>query len=155
MGVDLFHWSIYTQCKLVEEWFCETQSHVIDLAELGGGVVGLLVAKLSNLPETFFAQQRKIDGRAKRNQSLVRADVGSGPFAFDVLFAGGEGQDLGALPFIINSFADETSCHFMDVLLARREEADAGSAIPHGNPQRLTVAHDNIGTHRARGFEQT
>ena len=84
---------------------------------------------------------------------MIGADVGCGAFAFDMLFARRECEDVGALPAIINGLADESPRHLVDVLLARREKADAWSAKPKRNPQRLPVTDDDIRAHIARRLE--
>src|SRR5258706_11356324 len=113
----------------------------------------LLIAELGNLTQAMFAKHAQINRSGKREQTLIGANIAGGAFTFDMLFARCEREDVGTLPAIINRFANETPCHLVDEILARREKADAGSAIPHWDAQRLTIAHDDIRTHRARSLE--
>ena len=64
----------------------------------------LLIAKFGNLPQSLLAKHRKIDGCAERDQTLIGADVGSGTFTFDVLFARGEREDVRALTMCYQLF---------------------------------------------------
>src|SRR5258706_9595501 len=101
----------------------------------------------------MLAKHAQINRSGKREQTLIGANITGGAFTFDMLFARSEGEDVGTLPTIINRFADETPRHLVDEILARREKADAWSAIPHRDAQRLTIAHNNIRAHRAGSLE--
>ena len=50
-------------------------------------VVGVLVSTLCDFAEPFGSQRRHIDCRRRSHQPLIGADVGSGLFTPDVLFA--------------------------------------------------------------------
>ena len=76
--------------KFVEERLVEAHAETVDLADLAGGVMRFLVAKICNLLQTCFAKHRHIHCGTQRKQTLIGADVGCGAFAFDVLFARGE-----------------------------------------------------------------
>ncbi len=114
----------------------------------------LLVAQVCHLLEAVAPDHRQVHRRSQRQQPLVGADVGGGFLAFDVLFAGGEGQHVAALSARVDRFSYQAASHFVDVLLASGEEAKRGAAIPHRDAERLAFAHDDIGAHRARRFEQ-
>ena len=98
--------------------------------------------------------RRQVHGGSQRQQALVGADVGGGAFALDVLFAGGQGQHVGALAAVIDGLADQAAGHLVDVLLAGGEEAQVGPAKRQRDAQRLAFADHDIGAHLAGGLEQ-
>ena len=103
------------QHKFMEERVVEAQTEAVDLAQFAGGVMRFLVAKICNLLQASLAQRGHVNRRCQRKQTLIAANVGCGAFAFDVLFARGQGQHVRALSAIVNGFADQTSRHFVDV----------------------------------------
>src|SRR5262245_54548810 len=121
----------------MEERLVVRQRISIDFAQLARRIMRLLITKFGDLTQSVFAKHRKIYRCAEREQTLIGANIGRGAFTFDVLFARCEREDVGALAFIINSFSDETPRHLVDILLARREKADAWSAIPKRDAQWL------------------
>src|SRR5262245_23513542 len=154
MCVDLFNRLRTRERELVEKRFVIRDLIAVDLAELRRGIMRFLIAKFGDLAQSLFAKQRKINRRAEGDQSLIGADVGRGTFTLDVLFTRCEREDIGALTFVIDRFADETPRHLVDVLLARREKANAWSAIPHRDAQRLPVAYNDVCAHRAGSLEE-
>ena len=74
----------------------------------------LLITELGDLSQACFAKQGEINSCAERDQALIGANVGRGAFAFDMLLAGGQGEDVGTLALIIDRFADQTSRHLVD-----------------------------------------
>ncbi len=141
------------QGKLMEERLGEAQTEAVDLAQFCGGVMRFLVAEICNLLQAGLAKRGHVNGGCQRKQTLIGADVGCGAFAFDVLFAGGEGQHVGALSAIVNGFTDETSSHFVDVGFLGGEEAEVGSAKPERNAKRLRFADDDVRAHLGGSLE--
>ena len=84
----------------------------------------LVIAQLRNLPQAALAQQRHIDCRRQRQQALIGADVGRGALAFDVLFARGERQHVGALAAVVHGFTDQPAGHLVDEGFLGGEEAE-------------------------------
>ena len=112
-----------------------------------------LIAKIRNLLQAGLAKHGHVNRGAKRKQTLIGANVGRGAFAFDVLFAGGERQHVGALSAIVNGLADQASSHLVDVGFLGGEEAEVGSAKPQRNAERLSFADDNVRAHFAGSLE--
>ena len=89
----------------------------------------LVVAQFGHLAQAGLPEQGQVDGGSQRQQALVGADVGGGALALDVLFAGGQGQHVGALAAVVHRLADQASGHLVDVLLAGGEEAQVWAAV--------------------------
>ena len=103
-----------------------------------------VVTKFGHLAQALRSKHRQVDCRGQCQQTLVGADVGCGTFAFDVLFAGGQSQDIGALAAVIDRLADQAAGHLVDILLAGGEKAQVGppyeSGMPSGWPSPTTIS---------------
>jgi hypothetical protein len=70
-----------------------------------------------------------VDKPGEREERLVRRDVRGRLFAADVLFAGLQGQDIGAPAFDVGRLTDDPAGHAPHIVGARRHEAVVGPAV--------------------------
>ena len=152
--VDCLHRLRAADRELVEEGRIEAERVAGDFGDLPGGVVSLVVTQFGHLVQAVLPKHGQVHGGGQRHQSLVGADVGGGALALDVLLAGGQGQDEGALAAAVHRLADQASGHLVDVLLAGSEEAQVGASVGKGYTERLTLADNHVRAHLAGGFEE-
>ena len=96
------------------------QSHPVDLREPFGRVGGLRRALPAELGEPRRSEPPEVDRGGDGHQGLVRADVGVGLLAADVLLAGLERQDVAGLAVDVDGLADDAARHPADVVQPRR-----------------------------------
>ena len=113
-----------------------------------GGVMSLGQVLFRQHLQALLAEQAEVDGGGQGGQRLVRANVGGGFLAPDVLLARGQGQDEPAPALGIVRLPDEPAGHLAQEFLLRREEAEVGSAESQRNAKGLRLATDDVG--RAR-----
>ncbi len=116
--------------------------------------MGFLVTQFGHLAQAAAPKQGQVDCRSQSHQALVGANVGSGAFALDVLFAGGQRQHIGTLAAVIHCLTDQAASHLVDILLAGGEKTQVRSAERKRDSQRLALASNNIRTHLAGCFKQ-
>ncbi len=153
MGVDLIHRSGTADREFVEERCVEAERISFYLADLFGSIMGFLIAQLGNLAKPFFTKEGEIDRGRQGQQSLVGANIGSGPLPLDVLFAGSQGKDIRPLAAVINRLTYQPAGHLVEKLFAGGKETQVGTAKGERDAQRLPLPHDNICAHFTRGFQ--
>ncbi len=80
-----------------------------------------------------------------RHQRLVRAHVGGGLLAPDVLFARPQGGDVGPGPLDVHRLAHQPPRQPAHVLRRHREEPEIRTAEAQRGPESLAFAHDHVG----------
>ena len=117
--------------------------------DLVGGVVRLLEAEFGHLTDPLFAHGRHVDAGGEGVEGDVGADIARRALAADVLFAGAQGHDEGALAVGVGGLADEAARHLPDMLLAGGEEPDMRPAEIECVADRLSLRGNDVGAHRA------
>ena len=110
--------------------------------------------KERHLAQAMLTQQAHIHGGSQRHQSLVRANVGGGFFAADVLLAGGEGQNITLASLLIHRFTHQPAGQFADKFLAGGKNAQVRAAKGKRDAQGLAFANHDIRAEFTRRFEQ-
>ena len=131
--------------ELIEARAGEGRRESGNCPQLPGGVVSLGQILLGQLPQSRFTQQAEVNGCGQRTQRLIRADIGSGFLAPDVLLARGERQHKAAPAFGVNRLAHQAAGHLPKELFPGGQEAHVGTAESHRHSERLRLAAHNIG----------
>ncbi len=142
-----------TDRELVEETVVDDPhpGHTLEaLGERDGG--GMVERRQAREPD--LAQKRQMRGKAQRAQARIGADVARRLLAADVLLACRERQHIAAPSLGIVGLAHEPARHLAHMRVARREEPEMRAAEAHRIAQRLALAGDDVGIHRARRLDQ-
>ena len=123
------------QNELFEEGLSVGQFATVDQFKAVGSVVGLTTAQIGDFFQSLRTEQRQIDRRAKRHQSLICADVAHGTGASNVLLSCLQVQKEAAFAFTIDGLTDQTARHFSDELLAAGKNSQKRAAELKGRSQ--------------------
>ena len=140
--------------ELIEERLLIDERSLARGDELLAERVGAVEADLGGLLDALLAHDGAIDGGEERHQALVGADVGRGLLAADVLLAGLEREDEGALAAVVLGLADDASGDLADQLLRAAHVAGVGTTKGHRQTEALDIAHGDVGSPLARGLHQ-
>src|SRR5690606_6376319 len=144
LRVDLGCRALGLDGELVEERHIEGKFESVELRQPVGEVMRVLVAGAGNLPESFRSEARHVDGRGRRHQALVRADVAGRLLAADMLFARLERQHVSALALRVGGDTGDTARHLANERLPAAEQANVRATIALGHAQRLPFRRDDI-----------
>ena len=117
---------------------------VRQLCDLRFQVVGFLQAQLGQLREAGPSDAREIDRPSQRDQRLVRADIGRGLLASNVLLARLEGENERPLPVPVGGLAHDPAGHTADEILSRGHESERRATVGDLDSQRLPVADGDV-----------
>ena len=104
---------------------------------------------LTELGQSGRSQPAEVDRGGDGHQRLVRADVGVGLLATDVLFARLEREHVADLAVDVDRLAADPPGHLADVVQASRDETEVRTAVVQVVPQRLSLGDRDVGTELA------
>ena len=110
-------------------------------------------AGLPHFAQPLRPEPREVDEPGEREQRLIRRDVRGGLLAADVLFAGLQGQDIGALAVDVGGLADDAAGHAPHIVRAGGDEAVVRPSVRLVVAGRLALTDRKRGAVRARGLE--
>jgi len=142
--VDFSHGLRALNDKLLEEQAIAFDGISFQLVDESCRVVRLVIGKLSRLAQAVLAHSRHVDGRRKRVERLVAADVAGCLVAPDMLFAGAERQHIAALAFDIHGLPDDPACGLSDIVHLHGVEADVRASEAERIAHRLAFATRHV-----------
>ena len=125
------------------------QVDAVDRREPLGRVRGFRRALPTELGQSGRSQPAEVDRGGDGHQRLVRADVGVGLLATDVLFARLEREHVTDLPVDVDRLAADPPGHLANVVHAGRDETEVRTAVVQMVPQRLSLGHRDVGAELA------
>ena len=125
----------------------------LDLADPRAQVLTRAKAAETGLAEPSLAEHRGANRHRERDEAMVGADVGSRFVPADVLLAGGEGEHVSGCAIGVEGAPHEPAWHLPDEGSGRSEEAYTRATVLRRNRQRLTLAHADVDSDRARRLE--
>src|SRR5437762_2690676 len=112
--------------------------------------MGSLEAYLCNLAHAVGSHVGHVDAGCQRAERVVRADVGAGPLAADVLLPGGQGENKAPASRRVVSAADETPWEAAHEVLPTSDEADVRAPVTGAQAKLLAFAGGDVGAVFAR-----
>mmetsp|Transcript_64550 Transcript_64550/g.113996 ORF Transcript_64550/g.113996 Transcript_64550/m.113996 type:complete len:535 (+) Transcript_64550:1456-3060(+) len=112
------------------------------------------VDSLCDLLQALGTVVHRVEGRHVGQQSLGRADVGSGLVTTNVLLSGLHSHAQGRLATGVHRHTDDASRHLAGVGSGGGEEASMRTSEAHRHTESLRRAHRNVKTHLSHRLEE-
>ena len=90
LRIHQFHGTRQLYREFVEKWAAECAAHAGNFLQLRQSKVRFREILMGHFAQPFFAEQAEMHGGGQRAERLVGADIGSGLFTADMLFASGQ-----------------------------------------------------------------
>ena len=141
--------------ELIEEGLVVNQMELTCCQEFIAEIMSTSIRELGSFLQSLFTHQRHVDCHEKRHQTLIATDVRGGLLTTDMLFTRLKRQHKGTLAAIVFSHAHDTTRHLADEFLRAAHIAYVRSSELHGDTQTLAIAHSDVSTPLARGFQHS